>query len=95
MADVQGEKTLPGSEISERERIAMLVSRHVLKALGRPTDFREVQVRALWGHRYRVNVVVGSDVASSQIANSFFIVLDGAGQVLQTTPEIHRQYELQ
>jgi hypothetical protein len=52
-----------------------------------------VQVRRLWGDRYRVNVLVGRDATSTTIAHSFFVVVDEAGNIDTTSPEIRRQYD--
>src|SRR5262245_61669096 len=81
MAAAQGEKGAE-AEKPERGRILALLGKHALDALGRPADFREVQVRALWGRQYRVNVLIGKDAASAKIANSFLVVVDDAGKVL-------------
>jgi hypothetical protein len=51
-----------------------------------------VQVRSLWGDHYRVNVFVGPDPAMAKVAHSYFLVADGDGNILASTPTITRQY---
>lgn len=69
-----------------------LVGRNVIAALGRPADFREVQVRLLWEDHYRVNVLVGEAPLAIKVAHSYFLVADPAGNILNTTPKLGRQY---
>lgn len=65
----------------------------VLSGLGRPPGPHRVQVRRVWGDRYRVNVLVGRDAASTTIAHSYFLVVDEAGNIETTSPAIRRQYD--
>jgi hypothetical protein len=51
-----------------------------------------VQVRPLWDAYYRVNVLVGPDAASATIPHSYFVVADGDGNVLESSPKVRRQY---
>jgi hypothetical protein len=51
-----------------------------------------VQIRPLWGHCLRVNVLVGADAASAKVVHSYFLVTDGLGKVVGSTPKIVRQY---
>ena len=64
----------------------------MLHALGEPGDLLRVQVRPLWEGNYRVNVFVGVNAASARVANSYFVVADGDGNVLESTPEVRRLY---
>jgi hypothetical protein len=64
----------------------------VIRTLGTPGDLHDVQVRRLWDDNYRVNVLVGEDVASLRVAHSFFLVTDGEGQIRACTPELTRRY---
>jgi hypothetical protein len=64
----------------------------VLHALGEPSDLVKVQVRAIGQNSFRVNVFVGTDVASARVANSYFLVVDGDGTITTSTPAITRQY---
>src|SRR4051812_17219774 len=69
-----------------------LIRRQVVRTLGSPVDLLGVHVRPLWDDRYRVNVVVGKDITSSKVVNSFFLVADGDGNILRSSPEIARLY---
>jgi hypothetical protein len=69
-----------------------VIANHVLRALGQPAHLLAVRVRPLWGDRYRVNIVVGVDFASAKVANSYFLVVDGEGAIVTSTPVITRQY---
>ena len=80
-------------EADERNRLNAAIGGHVLGALGKPGGLFGVQVRRLWGDRYRVNVLVGRDVASTTIAHSYFLVVDEAGNIETTSPAIRRQYD--
>jgi hypothetical protein len=82
----QGDSERPGPD----ERLE-LIGRRVLLALGRPCDLLRVQVRPLWGNRYRVNVVVGKDPASARIDGSYFLAADEEGNVIESTPAIARR----
>jgi len=82
------DKMLP----DEREALDELIRRQVIQALGRPTDLRNVQVRKVWKHHYRVNVIVGVNAGSIRVANSYFLVTDGDGSLIAATPKITKQY---
>jgi hypothetical protein len=68
------------------------IGRHVLRGLGQPGALLRVDVRHLWADHFRVNVVVGPDAASACIAHSYFLVADGDGNVLASTPKLTRRY---
>ena len=87
----QQQRPTPEEQQKRRQRDAA-ISGHVLHALGQPGDLCRVQVRRLWEGRYRVNVLVGVDVASARVAHSYFLVADGDGNIVTSTPEIKRQY---
>jgi hypothetical protein len=76
----------------ERELLNSVVGEQVMHRLGAPHNLIQVQVRRLWQDRYRVNVFVGPDIASAQIPNSFFLVTDGDGNIMASTPIITKQY---
>jgi hypothetical protein len=65
-----------------------LIRDQVIHALGKPNDLFLVQVRPLWGSRYRVNVYVGADSASARLANSYFLTADDDGKIIDSTPPI-------
>lgn len=70
-----------------QERSEVLV-KHVMHALGHPRDLFQVKVHHLWGNRYRVNVLMGSDFFSAVIAHSYFVVTDDEGAVLRCSPKL-------
>src|SRR5687767_12044452 len=86
------DKRHPEQEDQRRRQRNALISRHVLHALGQPGDPHWVQVRQLWEDHYRVNVLVGADGVSARIPYSYFLVVDGDGAVLASTPAITKQY---
>jgi hypothetical protein len=69
-----------------------VIGEQILFALGQPDDLHRVQVRRLWGNRYRVNVYTGADATLARVANSYFVIADDAGDIVETTPRIVRQY---
>lgn len=79
-------------ENNKREARKGRVRNHVLQALGAPADLLRVQVRPLWGRNYRVNIMTGADAACARIPHSYFVVTDGDGKVLSSTPPLTRQY---
>ena len=76
----------------ERQQLRAAIGKRVLDALGQPGDLLGTQVRSLWQDHYRVNVFVGGDAASAKIAHSYFLVVDGEGTIIASTPKITRQY---
>lgn len=88
----------PASPDAEREKQdrqlrKTIVGQHVIKALGQPVGLHRVQVRHLWDVHYRVNVFVGVDAVSATIAHSYFLVTDGTGNIIASTPTLRRHYE--
>jgi hypothetical protein len=69
-----------------------VIAEQVLHALGRPTDLLQVQVRNLWQKHYRVNILVGPDIASMRILHSYFLVADSEGNIATSTPAIVKRY---
>jgi hypothetical protein len=73
-----------------------VIARSVLGGLGRPTDLHRVQVRRVFGGKYRVNVFVSADSCASgstfRVAHSFFVEADEAGRVLHSSPPLARLY---
>jgi hypothetical protein len=82
----------PAPRERDREHLNAVIGTHVLKALGQPGDRFRVVVKRLWDDHYRVNVLVGSDVTTTTIAHSYFLVADGDGNVSGATPVIKRRY---
>ena len=68
-----------------------LIRGHVLRALGEPGWLGRVEVRSLWGHYYRVNVLVGEDPSCFKIVHSYFLETDGEGNIVESTPKLGRQ----
>jgi hypothetical protein len=87
-------EVLPPADEEKRERpqLTDLIGKQVLQALGRPDDLQQVQVRPLWENHYRVNVFTGEDMNSVFVTNSFFLVADGAGNIIKSVPAIKKQY---
>ena len=71
---------------------SVLIGKQVLDALGQPGGLVKTQVRPLWQDHFRVNVFVGVDAASAKVAHSYFLVVDGDGTIIASTPKITRQY---
>src|SRR5262249_11430459 len=84
-ADVHPDKT-------ERQRLSATVGKHVVRMLGLPGDLHTVQVRQLWDNHFRVNVFLGVDAGSLKLAHSYFLLTDGDGNILESTPEIKKHY---
>jgi hypothetical protein len=93
MMPTQESKSKDQDEQARQQRKPAIV-RHVINLLGQPQDLHQVQVRHLWGDRYRVNVLLGPDSASVKVGHSYFLVADQEGNVLTSTPQIVRQYQL-
>lgn len=75
-----------------REMLNTLIGEQVIHALGEPEGLHKVQVRRLWEGRYRVNVFIGADAASSKIASSYFVQADSGGNIVGSRPTITKQY---
>jgi hypothetical protein len=86
------EKQHTDQEKQEPQQRAPVIAKHVMDTLGQPGDLHRVQVRPLWEGYYRVNVLVGVDAASAKVAHSYFLVADGDGNIIASTPKITRQY---
>ncbi len=81
-------QTLTSASVDSTQAQRAGIGERVLQALGEPVDFLRVQVRPLWSHNYRVNVLVGGSSLSARIAYSYFVVADEGGTVLRTSPQI-------
>jgi hypothetical protein len=80
-------------ERQQRDRLTGLIGGRVLRLLGAPDVPHCVQVWGLWEGHYRVNVLVGADAGSATVAHSFFLVADGEGNILTSSPEITKRYD--
>ena len=76
----------------ETEQKNAAIGKNVLHILGQPTNLYRLQVQQLWESRYRVNVLLGVDAATVKVAHSYFLVADGDGNILASTPQITRHY---
>jgi hypothetical protein len=92
MATKQQEKQTTESEKQERQQMSALIGKAVMQTLGQPGNLIRVQVRTLWGDYFRVNILVGADLASVKIAHSFFLLADGEGNILSSNPKIVKKY---
>ena len=75
-----------------RESQKALIRGQVVRSLGTPSDMLKVQVHPVGNANFRVNVVVGKNVASARIADSFFLTADGQGNIVTSSPKIVRLY---
>lgn len=92
MSTQQQDKQHMDQDQEQRQQLNAVLGKHVMHSLGQPRDLFSVQVRELWKDHYRVNVLRGLDAASVKVAHSFFVVGDGEGNVIASTPTIARQY---
>ena len=75
-----------------REALQDVIRRQVVRSLGTPPDLLRVQVRPVGTDRYRANVLVGKDVGSARVSDSFFLCTDDDGHIVRSSPEIKRLY---
>jgi hypothetical protein len=76
----------------ERDVLNSLIGRRVVQSLGSPVDMLKVKVHPLGNDHYRVNVLVGKNVGSARIADSFFLTADEQGNIVTSSPKIVRLY---
>jgi len=82
----------PATELKENQQAQNAeIGKHVLRVLGQPANLCRIQVWRLWEDHYWVNVLVG-ELATTRVAHSYFLVTDGGGNIVASTPEIKRQY---
>ena len=72
------------------EELRAIIGRHVLHALNDPSGLCRVQVRPLWSNFYRVNVLVEDQAGTVTIPHSYFLEVDGEGNIIEATPKIAR-----
>jgi hypothetical protein len=87
----QGAQRPNAEEPAARQRDAVIRGQ-IMHALGQPDALQWVQVRPLWENHFRVNVLVGVDAASVKVAHSYFLLTDGGGNILASTPKITKSY---
>ncbi len=78
-------------EKQKNQTLDAVIGKHVLHALGQPANLCRLQVRRLWEGHYRVNVLVG-DLATMRVTHSYFLVADGDGNIVASTPALTRQH---
>lgn len=88
----QQQRQQAAQEQQQRQQADAALGVVVLHALGQPADLCRVQVRRLWEGHYRVNVFLGADAVSARVGHSYFLVADGDGKIVTSTPAITRQY---
>jgi hypothetical protein len=76
----------------QQQQMKDLISQQVFQSLGQPDKLQSVQVRHLWSDHFRVNVMVGNDAASAQVAHSYFLMVDNAGSIVNSIPLIRKLY---
>ena len=81
-----------------KNKIADLVGENVIKKLGTPPDFFKTKAMNVFGSWYRVNVYIHLDseeriVKRSSISYSYLVESDKTGNILNSKPEIIKQFE--
>lgn len=74
------------------DKLEALIGEQVLHMLGQPRDLLRVQARKLWPGSYRVNVLLGADMASARVAHSYFLAADEDGNIISAVPPIVKKY---
>lgn len=93
MKKTQELDTVQARETFKQETMKSLLREQLLHALGEPTDLLRVQIRPLWGVRYRANVFTGAGIDVARISYSFFLITDGDGNIVQSTPKLERRHD--
>ena len=92
MATAQQREQHDRNEQDKQDNLAALLGEQVLHALGEPPNLLLVQVRKLWPRHYRVNVLIGQDIASSRVGHSYFVEADADGNIATINPKIAKTY---
>lgn len=89
-----GKTKSPDPQLANQVDAALtaMIGEQVIHLLGRPPNLISLQIRNLWGGRYRANVFVGPNLAAATINHSFFLVTDGAGNITASIPPIARAF---
>jgi len=80
-------------EQCQRDALNAVIGEQVLHTLGHPSNLLRVQARRLWENNYRVNIYIGADITSATIAHSYFVEVDGDGNIVESTPKITKLKE--
>jgi hypothetical protein len=73
-----------------RNALDAFVAEHVIHILGKPAGLQKVQVRQVGEWGYRVNILIGPDAVAAKVAQSYFLKVDGDGNIVESTPKITR-----
>jgi len=78
--------------------VANAVANNVVKQLGTPPNFYKAKALNVFGNWYRVNVYTNIDavetiVKRSAITYSYLVEADKTGKILESKPEIIKQFE--
>jgi hypothetical protein len=92
MSTKQEEARRAEQQARESRSLEAVIGENVMRDLGRPAGLHHVPARRVFGDNYRVNVFVGEGAASAKVAHSFFVAVDAAGKVIESTPAITRRY---
>jgi hypothetical protein len=92
MSKLKLEPVQPNPRSEAALELATRIGRNVIAAIGRPAGFAKIVVVRLWDNTHRVNILTGGDPTSTVIADSFFVVVDEDGNVLESTPPLARRY---
>jgi len=76
----------------QRDAMNALIAKNVIHSLGSPVDMLKVKVNPVGNDHYRVNVMVGKNVGSARVADSFFLSADDQGNIVNSSPKIIRLY---
>ncbi len=81
-------------DVEQQKSVSLnaLIGKQVMHVLGKPDGLHTVHVRRLWEDHYRVNVLIGQDVVSAKIANSYFVKVDGDGNLIESSPKLTKLY---
>ena len=63
-----------------------VIAEQVVKSISVPASILSIRVSHLWDRRYRVNVYVGENNASSTVAKSYFVETNEEGKIVKSTP---------
>ncbi len=80
------------SKSMARHALNAIIGKNVIHSLGSPVDMLKVKVNPVGGETYRVNVMVGKDICSSRVSDSFFLTADEEGNIITCSPQIVRLY---
>ncbi len=73
------------------DALLKVIAEQVIHSLGRPAVPHLVQVRSLWAHFFRVNILIGEDATRMKVAHSYFLKTDSEGKIVTSTPKIVKE----